>query len=121
MDMLWFNFILGLNVIFFCFKLIIIHYHTQKQTKKIIKFKPRIKLSDNRYIYCPHFGRLYPLCKRNNYVYIGKFSNNNPDGQNFHILAILILKYPPYSELTKQILYYELMLLTHNPLDKASD
>ena len=24
---LWFNFILGLNIIFFCFKLIIIHYH----------------------------------------------------------------------------------------------
>ena len=29
---LWFNFILGLNFIFFCFKLIIIHYHTQKPT-----------------------------------------------------------------------------------------
>ena len=26
--MLWFNFILGLNFIFFYFKLIIIHYHT---------------------------------------------------------------------------------------------
>ena len=40
--MLWFNFILGLNFIFFCFELIIIHYHTQKQKK--IKFKPRRKL-----------------------------------------------------------------------------
>ena len=30
--MLWLNFILGLNFIFFCFKLIIIHYHTQKPT-----------------------------------------------------------------------------------------
>ena len=29
---LWFNFILGLNFIFFCFKLLIIHYHTQKPT-----------------------------------------------------------------------------------------
>ena len=29
--MLWFNFILGLNFIFLCFKLIIIYYHTQKQ------------------------------------------------------------------------------------------
>ena len=29
---LWFNFTLGLNVIFFCFQLIIIHYHTQKPT-----------------------------------------------------------------------------------------
>ena len=44
--MLWFSFILGLNVIFLCFKLIIIHHHTQKQKK--IKFKPRIKLNHNR-------------------------------------------------------------------------
>ena len=29
---LWFNFILGLNVIFFCPQLIIIHYHTPKLT-----------------------------------------------------------------------------------------
>ena len=29
---LWFNFTLGLNVIFFCFQLIIVHYHTQKPT-----------------------------------------------------------------------------------------
>ena len=47
--MLWFNMILGLNFISFCFKLIIIHYHTQKQ--KEIKFKPRIKLNHNIYIY----------------------------------------------------------------------
>ena len=26
--LLWFNFVLGLNFIFFCFKLIILHYHT---------------------------------------------------------------------------------------------
>ena len=43
--MLWFNFILGLNFIFFCFKLIIIHYDTQKQRK--MKFQPRIKLNHN--------------------------------------------------------------------------
>ena len=42
-DVLWFNFILGLNFISFFFKLIIIHYHTPKQ--KEIKFKPRIKLN----------------------------------------------------------------------------
>ena len=47
MYMLWFIFILGLNVVFFCFKLIIIHYHTPKQKK--IKFKPKIKLNRNRY------------------------------------------------------------------------
>ena len=29
---LWFNFIVSLNVIFFCFQLVIIHYHTQKPT-----------------------------------------------------------------------------------------
>ena len=48
MDMLWFNFFLGLNFNFLCLKLIIIHYHTQKQRK--IKFKPRKKLNHNRYI-----------------------------------------------------------------------
>ena len=31
MYMLWFNFILGLNFTFHCFKLIIIHYHIQEQ------------------------------------------------------------------------------------------
>ena len=46
--MLWFNFIVGLNFIFLCFKLIIIHYHTPKQRK--IKFKPTIKLNHNMYI-----------------------------------------------------------------------
>ena len=45
--MLWFNFILGLNFIFLCFKLIIMHYLTQKQWK--IKFKPRMKLNHNTY------------------------------------------------------------------------
>ena len=45
--MLWFNFILGLNFIFHCFKLIITHYQTQKQRE--IKFKPRTKLNHNIY------------------------------------------------------------------------
>ena len=43
----WFNFFLGLNYIFLCFKLVIIHYLNQKQKK--IKFKPRIKLNHNTY------------------------------------------------------------------------
>ena len=43
--MLWFNFILGLNFILLCFKLIIIHYHTPKRRK--IQFKLRIKLNHN--------------------------------------------------------------------------
>ena len=41
------NFILGLNFIFFCFKLIIRHYHFQKQ--KELKFKPRLKLNHKTY------------------------------------------------------------------------
>ena len=48
MSMLWFNFILGSNFIFLCFKLVIIHYNTQKQKKT--KFEPRIKLNHNIYI-----------------------------------------------------------------------
>ena len=47
-DMLWFNFMLGLNFILFCFIHIIIHYQAQKQKK--IKFKQRIELNHNRYI-----------------------------------------------------------------------
>ena len=52
MSMLWFNFILGSNFIFLCFKLVIIHYNTQKQKKT--KFEPRIKLNHN--IYINHFA-----------------------------------------------------------------
>ena len=47
MYLLWFNFILGSNFIFPCFKLTIIHYNTQKQKKR--KFEPRIKLNHNIY------------------------------------------------------------------------
>ena len=43
--MLWFDFILGLNFISLCFKLIVIHYHTQK--KREINFKPRMKFNRN--------------------------------------------------------------------------
>ena len=46
--MLWFKFVLGLNLISFCPKLIIIHYHTPKQKK--IKFKQGIKLNHHSYI-----------------------------------------------------------------------
>ena len=60
--MLWFNFILGLNFIFLCFKLIIIiHYHTTKQGK--IKFKPRMKLNHNMYIILRYVAvSLYMIC-----------------------------------------------------------
>ena len=57
--MLWFNFILGLNFISLCFKLIIIYYHTPKQRE--IKFKPRIKLNHN--IYKTNFP--WKVCKVN--------------------------------------------------------
>ena len=42
---LHYSFILDLNFTFLCFKLIIVHYHTPKQTK--INLKPRIKLNHN--------------------------------------------------------------------------
>ena len=48
MSMLWFNFFLGLNFVFLCLKLIIIHYHTSKQRKT--KFKPKKKLNHNIYM-----------------------------------------------------------------------
>ena len=48
MPMLWFNFIFGLSLIFLCFRLIIIHYHTSKQRE--IKFEPRIKLNHNIFV-----------------------------------------------------------------------
>ena len=51
-DLLSFNFILGLNFISLCFKLIMIHYHTQKQRE--INFKPRKNLNHNRYMYVVH-------------------------------------------------------------------
>ena len=57
--MLWFNFILGLNFIFLCFKLVIIHYHTPKQRK--IKLKPRIKL--NHHIYTVPLKRIRLKCR----------------------------------------------------------
>ena len=40
--MLWFSFIRGLNFVFLCFKLIIIHYHTQNPHE--IKLKQKIKI-----------------------------------------------------------------------------
>ena len=55
MYMLWFNFMLGLNFIFHCFKLIIIHYHTQ--TQREIKFKPRTKLNHNIYMQTDPYGK----------------------------------------------------------------
>ena len=62
--MLWFKFILGLNFIFFCLKVIIIHYHTQKQKKR--KFKPRIKLNHNRPFAASHSRGTKPPCWRAN-------------------------------------------------------
>ena len=63
--MLWFNFILGLNFIFLSFKLIIVHYHTQKQRE--LKFKLRIKLKHNIYIWKQAFGK---RCKQGTKPYL---------------------------------------------------
>ena len=48
--MLWFNFILGINFIFLCFKLIIIHYRTQKQRKIQMSTKDKSELQDIYFI-----------------------------------------------------------------------
>ena len=48
--MLWFNFILGINFIFPCFKLIIIHYRTQKQRKIQMSTKDKSELQDIYFI-----------------------------------------------------------------------
>ena len=64
--MLWFSFILGLNFISLCFKLVIIHYHTRKQ--KEIKFKPRIKL--NHKIYSKRQTSDLSLALEQNYVHL---------------------------------------------------
>ena len=50
---MWFNYTLGLNFICLCFKVIIVHYHTQEQRK--MKFKPSLKLNfclPLRYLSC---------------------------------------------------------------------
>ena len=48
--MLWFNFILGINFIFLCFKLMIIHYRTQKQRKIQMSTKDKSELQDIYFI-----------------------------------------------------------------------
>ena len=48
--MLWFNFILGINFIFLCFKLIIILYRTQKQRKIKMSTKDKSELQDIYFI-----------------------------------------------------------------------
>ena len=48
--MLWFNFILGINFIFLCFKLIIILYRTQNQRKIQMSAKDKSELQDIYFI-----------------------------------------------------------------------
>ena len=55
--MLWFDFILGSNFTFFCFKLIIIllsYITIPKKQKKQKKFEPRTKLNHNMYYVALH-------------------------------------------------------------------
>ena len=61
--MLWFNFILGSNFIFFCFKhiiillsyiMILLSYITIHKKQKNTKFEPRIKLNHNMYYVALH-------------------------------------------------------------------
>ena len=56
----WFKF----SFLFFCFQLIIIHYHTQKQQKR--KFEPRIKLNHKFSAAC--LSRfVLPNCEQGNF------------------------------------------------------
>ena len=48
--MLWFNFILGINFIFPCFKLIIILFRTQKQRKIQMSTKDKSELQNIYFI-----------------------------------------------------------------------
>ena len=69
--LLWLIFFLGFNFISLCFKLIIIHYHIQKQRET--KFKPRIKLNHNmakkaRTLACQCMYYLYLQRKRTSTV-----------------------------------------------------
>ena len=59
--LLWFNFILGLKFIFFCFKLITLRYHTQNQ--KQIKFKPKMNLNHNINMTNPSICHVSQLAK----------------------------------------------------------
>ena len=57
MSMLWFYFILGSNFIFLCFKLVIIHYNTQKQKKT--KFEPKINWTTTSMSIIWQLGKIY--------------------------------------------------------------
>ena len=59
MYVLWFNFNLGSNFIFFCFWVLYCMIMSLKQRK--IKFEPRIKLSYNIYIVSKHH-KLFSCC-----------------------------------------------------------
>ena len=49
---LWSKFILGLNFIFFCFKLIIVHYNTQKPTYRG-RNQPRLLILETLFLTSP--------------------------------------------------------------------
>ena len=57
--MLWFNFILGSNFVFFCFLGMVIYDNMIMSLKqKKIKFEPKIKLNHN--IYISYFSNNWP-------------------------------------------------------------
>ena len=56
--MLWFNFVPGLNFIFFCFG--VWEYMIMSLKQRKINFEPRIKSNHNIYI-CVIFAKTYPL------------------------------------------------------------
>ena len=66
------------KILFFCFKLIIIHYHTQKQKKR--KFEPRIKLNHNRYSFASKEIVVEFACWNNSVKFIASLKQNNSEG-----------------------------------------
>ena len=90
-SMLWFSFIPGLNFVFLCFKLIILHYHTQ--TQREIKFKPRMQLNHNIYIWwCLQWHLQYKrqMCGHCLYCFCNHFSDEKCFGTiNFNGKSIL--------------------------------
>ena len=82
MYVLWFSFIVGLNFIFFCFKLIIIHYHTQKQKK--IKFKPTIKLNHN---ICIQKKKIFYICFQQTNISLTSKNGRTGKQHPFHFLC----------------------------------
>ena len=82
---LWFNFILGLNFIFFCFKLIIIHYHTQKPTYRG-RNQPRLLTLETLFLTSP----LSPTVNSPNNPTTGRRSKSSKQDPRVALCCLLV-------------------------------